>query len=135
MTLSNADIQFAEIELIWSSYTAAGALSTTKRVKLINKKEFAKAALDAESKTFIVYVAELETPEMTIHPSQTVQINVGDPVQVAVLKQDETLIKILVKYSDFADVFLAEEALVLPERTELNKHVIKLKNGKQPPYG
>ena len=46
LTLSNADIQFAEKELIWRSYTAAEALPTTKRVEIINKKEFAKAALD-----------------------------------------------------------------------------------------
>ena len=48
LTLSNANIQFAEKKLTWRSYTAAEALSTIKRVELINKKEFAKAALDVE---------------------------------------------------------------------------------------
>ena len=38
-------------------------------------------------------------------------------------------------YSDFADVFSEEKALVLPERTELNKHDIDLEDGKQPPFG
>ena len=42
LALSNADIQFAEKELTWRSYTAAEALPTTKRVELIDKKEFAK---------------------------------------------------------------------------------------------
>ena len=39
-TFSNANIQFVEKEPIWRSYTAAEALSTTKQVKLIDKKEF-----------------------------------------------------------------------------------------------
>ena len=73
LTFSNADIQFAEKELTWRSYTAAEALPTTKRAELINKKEFAKAALDEESKTFMVFVAALKAPlesaEMTIHPA------------------------------------------------------------------
>ena len=42
------------------SYTAAEALPTTKWVELIDKKKFAKAALDEESETFMVYVAALE---------------------------------------------------------------------------
>ena len=56
LTLSNADVQFVEKELIWRSYTTAEALPTTKRVELINKKEFAKAALDEKSETFVIYV-------------------------------------------------------------------------------
>ena len=59
LTLSNANVQFVEKELTWRSYTTAEALPTTKRVELINKKEFAKAALDEKSKTFIVYMASL----------------------------------------------------------------------------
>ena len=73
-TLSNENIQFAEKELTWRFYTTAEALSTTKRVKFINKKEFAKAALNKESETFMVHVAALEAQprlaEMTIHPAQ-----------------------------------------------------------------
>ena len=72
-TLSNADIKFVEKELIWRFYTAVEALPTTKRVELINKKEFAKPALDEESKTFVVYIATLEestsSARMTMHPS------------------------------------------------------------------
>ena len=71
LTLSNADIQFAAKELTWRSYTAAEALPTTKRVEFIDKKEFAKAALDEESETFVVHVAALEAPlvGITIYPS------------------------------------------------------------------
>ena len=56
LTLSNTDIQFAKKKLIWRSYTVAEALPTTKRVKIINKKEFAKAALDENVEAFIVHV-------------------------------------------------------------------------------
>lgn len=80
LTLSNADIQFLEKELTWRSYTTAEALPNTKRVELIDKKEFIKAALDEESETFVVYVLALQAPEMTIHPSQTAQIICVKPV-------------------------------------------------------
>ena len=77
LTLSNADIQFVEKELTWKSYTAALALPTTKRVELIDKKKFAKVALDEESETFVVHVAALKTPlaGMTIYSSQKAQIS------------------------------------------------------------
>ena len=42
LAFSNANIQFAEKELLWRFYTAAEALPTTKRVELNNKKKFAK---------------------------------------------------------------------------------------------
>ena len=71
--LINADIQFAEKELTWRSYTAAEALPTPKRVELIDKKEFVKAALDKESETFVVHILALEAllAGMAIHPSRT----------------------------------------------------------------
>ena len=88
LNLSNADIQFAKNKLTWRSYTAAEALPTTKRVELINKKEFAKAALDAESETFVVHVWALEAPlsGMTIYSSRAAQIIGINPMQIAALK-------------------------------------------------
>ena len=47
-------------KLTFRSYTTAEALSTIKRVELINKKEFAQVALDEVSKTFKVHIAALE---------------------------------------------------------------------------
>ena len=124
LTFSNADVQFLEKELTWRSYTTAEALPTTKRVELINKKEFAKAALDEKSETFVVHVISLNrTPG--IHPDRAAQI--------ASLLAEE--VRIPDKYSDFANVFSEEKALVLPEHTELNEHAIDLEDGKQPPYG
>ena len=124
LTLSNADVQFVEKELTWRSYTTAEALSTTKRVELINKKEFAKAALDKKSETFVVHVASLNlTPG--IHPDREAQI-------ASLLTKE---VKIPDEYSDFTNVFSEEKALVLLKRIELNEYVINLENGKQPPYG
>ena len=124
LTLSNADVQFVEKELTWRSYTTAEALPTTKWVELINKKEFTKAALDEKSETFVIYVAALNlTPG--IHPDRAAQI--------ASLLAEE--VRIPNKYSDFAEVFSEEKALVLPERIKLNKHAINLEDGKKPSYG
>ncbi len=68
LSLSNSDVKFAELgKLTWRLYTAADALPTTSRVKFIGKREFAKAALDENSETFVIHVATLES--MTIHPS------------------------------------------------------------------
>ncbi len=47
LSLSNADVKFAELgKLTWRTYTAAEALLTTSRVKLIDKREFARATQD-----------------------------------------------------------------------------------------
>ena len=68
LTFSNANIQFIEKKLTWRSYTTEKSLPTTRRVKLIIKKEFAKAALDKNIKAFVVYVAFF-TSKMLIHPA------------------------------------------------------------------
>ena len=44
-------------------------------------------------------------------------------------------VSIMAKYSDFAHVFLETSANVLPERTKVNEHRIKLEETKQPPFG
>ena len=124
LTFNNADVQFVEKELTWTSYTTTEALPTTKQIELINKKEFAKAALDEKSETFVIHVASLNL---------VLRIHLDREAQIAFLFTEE--VKIPDKYSDFTDVFSEEKALVLPERTELNEHAIDLEDGKQPPYG
>ena len=58
LALGNTDVEFTGLEkLTWRSYTAAEALSTTNWVEFIDKKEFAKTALDKNSETFVIYVA------------------------------------------------------------------------------
>ena len=56
---SNVDIQFAKKYLISRFYTAAEALPISKRVEIIDKKKFAKAALDENIKAFVIYVTVL----------------------------------------------------------------------------
>ena len=132
LTLSNANVLFSEQELTWKSYTVDKALPTTQQVEFIDKNEFAKAALDAESETFVVHVAALEAPlaGMPIHSSQTAQVDGGEPIQIAALNLKEAFTKVLAEYSDFSDVFWAKEALMLPEQIELNEHAIELEEGK-----
>ena len=83
---------------------------------------------DKESETFVVHVAALETllARITIHPLQNAQI--------LSLIQDKAPTKVPTKYTDYADVFFFNLAIELPQNTSINKHVIELQDGKQPPY-
>ena len=70
LTFSKADIRFMERELVWKTYMAAEVLLMTRRVKIIDKREFAVAALNADDETFVVHVAALAKPTtMPIYPS------------------------------------------------------------------
>ena len=110
-------------------YTIEEAFPTTKRVKLVGKKEFAATALDPRYETFVVHIVSLENPsqESDVHPSRRVQI--------AALVANKTPISIPTEYSDFADVFSLELASKLHEHTRINNHAIELVDDRQPPYG
>ena len=123
LALSNINIQFAEKELIWKSYTTVKAVQTTKWIELINKKEFVEVALDENFKTFLIYMASLN-----VAPS----IHLDRVAQIAFFLAKE--VKIPDQYSDFVDVFSEEKVLVLPKWIESNQHSIELKEGKQPLY-
>ena len=88
-------------------------------MEIIERKEFAKAALDKHIETFVLHVTSLST--MLIHPARKAQI--------ALLVAKE--VKIPTKYSDFSDVFLEEKASILLKITELNQHAIKLQKDQQ----
>ena len=92
---------------------------------MIDRKEFAKVALDPNQEVLVIYVAILSS-EMAIHPSRLAQI--------ASLKAEEAPVTVLAKYLDYANVFFEKLAVVLSEHTEINTHAIKLEEGKQPPY-
>ncbi len=68
LAFANANFQFGTEELTWKIYTIIEALPTTSQVKLIDKRKFAKAALDVNLETFVIYVLALKTPEDLIHP-------------------------------------------------------------------
>ena len=125
LTFSKADIRFAEQELVWRTYTAAEALPTTKRVEIIDKREFAAAALNVNDETFMVHIVALAEPTtMPIHPSCHVQI--------AALTSEETGNP--TEYSDFSDIFSSDSAAELPEHTGINDYSIDLLDDKQSPH-
>ena len=127
LTISNANVDLQTQNLQWRSYTTEDILSTTKQVKLIEKKEFATVTLDLEHKAFIIYIATLSVKSGNeMHPLKKTQI--------AYLKIDEASSKVPCKYADFADVFLLKLATEFPKYIRINNPTIKLVDDWQPPY-
>ena len=126
LKISNADMSFSEKTLTWKTYTTNKALPTTKRVQIIDKKDFVIATLDAKSETFVMHVAFRKQEEMPVHSKKQ--------AQVRVLLFNKAPTKVLAEYSDYSDVFSVEHAAELPENTGMNEHAIKLEEGKQPPF-
>ena len=95
-------------------------------MKLINKKKFAKTALDENSEIFVMHMTALEAPlsRFLIHLDRKTQIG-------SLLIKKVTIPN---KNFDFANIFSEEKALVLPEQTELNKYTIKLEGNKESSY-
>ena len=101
-------------------------MPTTQKVELIDKKEFAKAALDENIKIFVVHVSCLSLgSKIIIQPAREAQI-------VSLLAKE---VIVPAKYLDFTDVFSKESAEMLSKCIKINKHAIKLEDGKQPLYG
>ena len=123
LTLSSVDVDFLDQKLRWRIYTIEEALPTTKRIELVGKKEFAAAVLNPEHETFVVHVASLNL---------VLGIHLDREAQIALLLTEK--VKILEKYSDFANIFSEKKTLVLSGRTKLNEHAINLEDGKQPSY-
>ena len=121
LTFSKADIRFAEQQLVWRTYTAAEVLPITKKVEIIDKREFVVVPLNADDKTFVIYVVALA--ESTI-----ILIHLSCQAQVASLTSKKT--RILAKYSEFSNVFSSDSALKLPEHTKINNHPINLLDNK-----
>ena len=55
--ISNADMSFGKETLTWKTYITNQALPTIEQVEIINKNNFIIVALDANSETFVVYMA------------------------------------------------------------------------------
>ena len=125
LILSSADIDFSSRELQWKTYTTKKALPTTRRVKLVGKKEFAAAALDPKHETYVVHIVSLSsTPLITlldVHPFRGPQISS--------LITKEAPMKVPAKYLDFANIFSSDLASELLEHSGINDHTIKLVNG------
>ena len=134
LTLSDADIDFLGRELQKRTYTTKKALPATRCVELVGKKEFAAAALDLKSETFIVYVTSLSSDVSA--SSFPLEINVYSfcRSQICSLIVEKALIKVSAKYSDITDVFSLDLASELPKHTGINDHAIELVDGQQQPY-
>lgn len=122
---SNIDIWFSIKKLIWKLYRTIEALLTTNWVKLFDKREFTKAALDKNSKTFIIYISALDIKSL-LYPSRATQI--------ATLLWDKAFIEFLAKYTDYIDIFSLDLIIELLKNVDINKYIIKLVEEKQPPY-
>ena len=145
LKISNVKVAFGEGTLMWKSYTTNKALPTAKQVQLVDLKEFVMAALDVDCKTFVIHVAIRKREEMAMNPNRKAQIEaqsgaqsgvqIQDKAQVRALLFNEALIEVPAEYSDYSNVFSAENAAELPKNTGMNEYAIKLEEGKQPPFG
>ena len=130
LTLSAVDVNFPKRELQWRSYTIEEVFPTTKRVELVEKKEFAAAALDPRHETFVMDVASLESPSNT----QEDDVNPSRRAQIAALVVNEAPISVFTEYSDIANIFSPKLASKLFKHTGINDHTIELVDNWKPPY-
>ena len=95
--------------------------------------------LDAGSEIFVVHIAIWKREEIAIDPDRKAQIEAQNraqrEAQIEALIFNTAATEIPVKYSDYSNVFSAENATELPENTGINEHAIKLEEGKEPPFG
>lgn len=84
-----------------------------------------------------------EPEKMLVHSKRQAQIEVKaqmgtqaqNKVKVGALLFDKALTAVPAEYFDYNNVFLAEYITELLENTKINKHAIKLKEGKQSSFG
>ena len=129
LTLSGANADCLGRELRWRTYTTKKALPTTRRVKLVGKKEFVAAALDPESEIFVVHVASLSSNASPGSSLLELDVYLSDKPQVSGLIAEEAPTKIPAEYSDFADVFSPDLVSELPKHTGINNHAIEQVDG------
>ena len=72
---------------------------------------------------------------MAIREREKMPVYSKRQAQVGALLFNEAPTEVSAEYSDYSDVFSAEYAAELPENTGMNKHAIKLEEGKQPLFG
>ena len=78
--------------------------------------------MDVDSETFVVHVAIQEQEKMPVHAERQ--------AQVGALLFDEAPTEVPAEYSNYSNVFSAENAAELPENTGINEHAIELEKGK-----
>ena len=134
LTLSSANVDFSSREPWWRTYNTKEALPTTRRVELVNKKEFAAAALDLEHETYVVYVGSVSSVMLPSSSPLELNIHPFHRPQMSSLIAKKAPTKILAKYLDFADIFFSDLASKLFKYTKINDHTIELVDDQQPPF-
>ena len=80
LILSGANFDFLDQKLWWKIYTINKAFSNTRRVELMERKEFATTMYNLEHETFIVHVTSLAVASLSstalnaVYPSRRSQI-------------------------------------------------------------
>ena len=135
LIMSNADIDFLNQELRYRIYTTKKALSTTRRVKLVEIKAFVAVIVDLEYKTFVADVASLRFIVFLSSIPLNANIYPFRRHQIAGLIVKERPIKVPNKYVNFVNIFSFDLAFEFFKHTGINNHIIELVDGQQPPYG
>lgn len=93
-------------------YTTNEVLSTTKWIQIDNPKEFVIIMLNADNKTFDMNVVIQKWEKMPMHFKKQVLI------QIKALLFDKFPTKIVVKYSNYSNVFSTKIITKLPGTLE-----------------
>ena len=126
LALANPDINHAERKLTWRTYTVSCAMSTERRVELIDPEELAEIAVSRSLETFVMH------PCVPCGPKLDDSNKNEQEGQCAAVEACE--VSIPEAHAEFADVFSAEQAATLSEHG-LQDHAIEIVEGKQPPHG
>ena len=71
---------------------------------------------------------------MAIREQEKMPVHSGRQAQVGALLFDKAFTQLLAEYSNYSNIFSTENTAELLENTKMNEHVIKLEEGKQPPF-
>ena len=76
---------------------------------------------------------------MAMDPDRKAQIEAQSraqsEAQIRVLRFNKAFTEILAEYSDYNNVFSAENVTELSDNSEMNEHATELEEGNQPPFG
>ena len=104
---------------------ATESLATTRRVEIINKKEFVSMVLNIDNENFLVPITALAKPTTRL-------IYPFCQAQIALLMSKKN--GITVEYFEFSNVFSLDFTVELLEHTGINNQPINMLDNKQPPY-
>lgn len=83
--------------------------------------------LDADNKTFVIHMAIKNQKEILVYLKKLAKIE----AKIRALLFDKALIKVLAKYLNYNNIFLAKNITKLSEHLKINNYIIELKKDKQ----